>query len=114
MDGLKYLLCIVCMYALVSVSGCIVIRDRGPHAVEIEEIEIDYEPPAPPTTIVVTRPPRPSRVHVWIEGHYVVRSGKWVWVKGNWARPTHKGAQWVPGHTRRRGKAWVWTPGRWR
>lgn len=114
MNGLKFLLCTICIFAIVSVSGCIVIRGRRPLAVEIEEIEIDYAPPGPPTTVVVTRPARPSRVHIWIDGRYVVRSGKWAWVKGHWARPARRGAVWVPGHTRRRGRVWVWTPGHWR
>jgi hypothetical protein len=112
MNSVKYLLYINCFFAVVFVSGCIVVSDR-PIAVEVEEIEIGCPPPPPPPMVIVKRPPRPSRFHIWIEGRHIVRSGKWVWVSGHWARPARSGATWVPGHTRRSREVWIWRPGRW-
>jgi hypothetical protein len=112
MSGWKCVLCIICFLAVIAISGCIVVS-REPSAVEVHEVEIGFPPPPPPE-VVVTRPPRPSRLYVWVEGHYAVESGSWVWVGGRWVRPEHRGAVWVPGHTRQRGRGWVWRPGHWR
>jgi hypothetical protein len=112
MNGPKYLLYIVCGLAVLIVSGCIVVSTES-REVEVAEIEIGCPPPPRPQMVIVSRPPRPSRFHVWIEGHHVVRSGNWVWVRGHWARPVRKGAVWAHGHTRRSGDVWVWSPGRW-
>ena len=110
MNGLKGFLYIICFIAIVILSGCVVVS-RGPNAVEVGEVEIGFPPPPPPA--VVVRPAPPSRFHVWIDGHYVVRSGSWVWVGGHWARPSRRGAVWVPGHTRRGERSWHWRPGHW-
>jgi hypothetical protein len=112
MSGLKQFLFVTCILVFIVVSGCVVVPG-GPVAVEVEEIEIGFPPPPPPPMVIVTRPPRPSRFHIWIEGHHVVRSGTWVWVKGHWTRPVRRGAAWVPSHTRRNGKVWIWRPGHW-
>ena len=112
MSGPKCLLYIVCCLAEVTVSGCIVVSGKS-REVEVAEIEIGCPPPPPPPMVIVSRPPRPSRFHVWIEGHHVVRSGIWVWVHGHWARPVRRGAVWAHGHTRRSGDVWIWSPGHW-
>ena len=114
MNGFKYLLCTICIFAVVFECGC-VIRPAPIRVVDVEGIvEIDFGPPPAPATVIVSRPRRPSKVHIWIDGHHVVRSGRWVWVKGHWAKPQRGSAVWVPDHARRRGKAWRWTPGHWR
>jgi len=112
MNGLKCLLYIICFFAIAVLPGCIVVSGE-PVAVEVEEIEIGFPPPPPPPMVVVERPARPGRFHVWIEGHHVVQSGRWVWVGGHWARPVRRGAKWVPGHTRRSGEVWIWRSGCW-
>ncbi len=112
MNGLKCLLYIICCLAVVVVSGCVVVSGE-PLDIEVEEIEIGCPPPPPPPMVIVTRPSRSSRFHIWIEGHHVVRSGTWVWVHGHWARPVRRGAVWAPGHTRRSGRVWIWSPGYW-
>jgi len=112
MNGLKGFVYVICFIAIVVISGCVVVS-RHPGVVEVEEVEIGFPPPPPPV-VVVGRPPRPSGVHIWIEGHYVVESGSWVWVGGHWARPSRRGSVWVPGHTRQGERGWHWRPGRWR
>ena len=112
MKGLKGFLYIICFIAIFVITGCIVVS-RHPGVVEVEEIEIGFPPPPPPV-VVVERPARPSRYHVWIEGHHVVQSGSWVWIGGHWARPNRRGAVWVPGHTRHSERGWYWRPGHWR
>jgi len=111
MNSLKCLLCLFCFCMIVCEPGCVVISGE-PHV--YEEIEIDVAPPPPPEVVIVTRPRRPSRIHVWIDGHYVVRLGSWVWIEGHWAEPEHRGAKWVPPHTRRKGNRWGYRPGHWR
>ena len=110
MNGQKYLLGPACFLAAVFVPGCIVVSgDSLP--VEIAEVEIHCAPPPP--VVVITRPPPPSGLHIWIDGHYVVRSGSWVWVGGYWARPPHDGAVWAPSHIRQREHVYLWRPGHW-
>ena len=111
MNALKCFLYITCLLGVVVVSGCVIVSGE-PVAVEVEEIEIGFPPPPPPM-VVVTRPAPPTRFHIWIGGHHVVRSGKWVWVEGYWVRPIRRGASWVPAHTRRSGEVWMWRPGHW-
>ena len=77
MNGMKYFLSGVCLLVIVIVSGCVVVSD-GHALVVVEEIEIGCAPPSPPAAVIVTRPPRPSRFHIWIEGHHVVQAGEWV------------------------------------
>jgi hypothetical protein len=110
MNPLKYFLCIICFCAVICEPGCIVIR--GEHCV-LDEIEIDISPPPPSDVVVVARPARPSGVHVWIDGHYIVHLGAWKWVEGHWAKPQRRGAVWVPPHVRRKGDCWCWRPGHW-
>ena len=109
MNSLKYLLVLLCVVTIVSVGGCVVVSGE-PYA--FDEIEIDVAPPPPPV-VVVTHPPRPSSMHIWIDGHFIVDTGRWVWVEGHWARPEHRGMVWVPPHTRPRGDRWGWRPGHW-
>ncbi|MBN2181571.1 MAG: hypothetical protein JW715_06635, partial [Sedimentisphaerales bacterium] len=78
MKSSKYLLCIFCLAMIIFEPGCVVIHG-GPYV--YDEIEIDIAPPPPPR-VIVTPPPRPSSVHVWIEGHYIVTGGRWVWSPG--------------------------------
>jgi len=109
MKSLKYLLCISCLVMIVCEPGCVVVSGE-PFA--FEEIEIDIAPPPPPV-VVVTRPPRPSGIHVWIDGHYIVSTGRWVWRPGHWRRPERRGAVWAPPRTRRKGDRWGYRPGHW-
>lgn len=112
MKVLKCLLNITCLFIAVSLAGCIVTFEEAT-TIEVEEIEIDYPPPPAPPEVVVTRPARPSRHHVWIGSHHIVSSGTWVWVHGHWAKPPHSNAAWMPCHTRRKSELWVWAPGYW-
>jgi len=113
MNSIKYLLIATCLLIVVLGSGCIIVSDV-PGPVVIEEIEIGCAPPPPPPApIIVARPPRPSGLHIWIEGHHVVRGGTWVWVHGRWERPPHRDMVWVRSHARRRGEVWFWSPGYW-
>ena len=112
MNFIKYLLLTVCISAIIFESGCVIV---APEPIVVDEVEIDIgPPPPPPDVVIVTRPPRPSSVHIWIEGHYIVSGGKWVWVKGRWERPPQRGRVWVQPHTRQRGSRWGWTPGHWK
>ena len=66
-----------------------------------------------PAYIQVSRPQRPSNVHIWIDGNwawsrqsqsYIQRDGSWkkpnkgqVFIAGSW-QATPRGKYWVPGH----------------
>jgi hypothetical protein len=43
---------------------------------------------APGVVMVHSQPQRPSRHHIWVDGHYHynARRNQYVWVDGHWAR----------------------------
>lgn len=65
-------------------------------------IVVTQAPPAPPQDVVVTRPSRPSSDHVWIEGHWTIRNGRYEWIPGGWERPPYSGARWIAPRWERR------------
>ncbi|MBN2316825.1 MAG: hypothetical protein JXM79_23050 [Sedimentisphaerales bacterium] len=114
MERMNYFLSGVCLLMIVLGTGCVVVSDGPiPGPVVVEEVEIGCPPPPPPETVIITRPPRPSGFHIWIEGHHVIHGGGWVWMHGHWERPPHRHMAWVRGHARRRGDVWCWSPGHW-
>ena len=70
-------------------------------------------PVGPPPARVEVRGARPGPYHVWIAGHWSWR-GQWVWMRGEWRVPPHRGDVWAPGRWVHRGRGWVWKEGRWR
>jgi hypothetical protein len=70
-------------------------------------VVVDAPPPPPRRTIVEHRPG-----HVWVEGAWVSRGGRWVWSRGTWvrARPGHV---YVQGLWMRRSGRWHWVEPRW-
>ncbi|MDA8091999.1 MAG: hypothetical protein M0Z61_17475 [Nitrospiraceae bacterium] len=70
--------------------------------------------PAPPAPIYEVIGVAPFPGAVWIEGHWVYRSGGWRWVRGHWARRPWRGAVWQRGHWRETRNGWKWIPGHWR
>ncbi len=63
--------------------------------------------------VVVVKPAKPGKNHVWIGGRWVVSGGKYVWTKGKWSRKK-PGKNWVPGHWKKVQAGWKWIPGHWR
>lgn len=110
MNTLKYLLSFLCLVMIVSVGGCVVVAG-GPYA--YDEVFIDVPPPPPPA-VIITPTPRPSSLHIWIDGHYIVSAGSWHWRPGHWEQPRRRGMVWVPSHTRKIGSRWGWRSGHWR
>ncbi|MFT3822418.1 MAG: hypothetical protein QM731_00810 [Chitinophagaceae bacterium] len=73
------------------------------------QVYVKVRPSAP----VVVRPVAPSPRHVWIDGGWTVRGGRYVWTEGYWATPRH-GRHYVPGRWDHRRGGWVWVGGYWR
>ena len=76
------------------------------------QVVVNVRPARP--KVIVKRPARAKRGHIWIDGHWKAnRAGTgYVWVKGHWAR-ARRGYRYVPGK-------WVvvkgghrWKPGVW-
>ena|SRR5215831_20644717 len=67
-----------------------------------------------PSAPVIVRPNAPSSRHVWIEGEWVVRGGRYEYVPGYWSVPRPGYHQWVPGRWIARRHGWYWVPGHWR
>jgi hypothetical protein len=76
--------------------------------VEVRSAVVVDAPPPPPRRVEVDA--RPG--HVWVDGSWVSRGGRWVWRDGHWlrGRPGHIHVQgrWV-----RRGGRWHWVEPRW-
>ena len=75
------------------------------------------------TVIVTRRPPalrievrtrRPSRRHVWIDGHWRFHRGRYVWVRGRWVHRPNRGAVYVRTTWVRKGGGWMRVGGYWR
>jgi len=66
-----------------------------------------------PNEPVYTRPIAPSPRHVWIEGGWVERGGRYEWSNGYWMLP-RPGMVWIPGGWCHRRGGWAWVPGHWR
>jgi hypothetical protein len=76
--------------------------------VEVRSAVVVDAPPPPPRRVEVDA--RPG--HVWVDGSWVSRGGRWVWRDGHWlrARPGHI---YVQGRWVRRGGRWHWVEPRW-
>lgn len=70
--------------------------------------------PARPA-VVLKKPAKAKRGHVWREGHWVYnqRQGKYVWKKGGWVK-NRRGKVWVAGHWKKVPGGEQWVPGHWR
>ncbi|NNF59565.1 MAG: BcpO-related WXXGXW repeat protein [Rhodothermaceae bacterium] len=102
-----YALALIGLLALLPLTGCASrVAQAQPTAVVVAT--------APPAPRVGVRPIRPSRVHVWIPGHWAHRGHRYVWVRGHWTRPPRARAAWVPGHWTRVRGGYQWVPGHWR
>jgi hypothetical protein len=74
------------------------------------EVAVTVEPPAPYVEPypVVTRPG-----FLWVPGAWVWHD-RWVWERGHWAHPPHRGQVWVAGRYEMRGNVRVYIGGGWR
>lgn len=69
-------------------------------------------PPPPPPRVVMGVAPGPG--HVWCDGFYDLRGGRWVWVPGYWARAPRGRAVWVAPAWQPHGNGWRFRAGYWR
>lgn len=65
--------------------------------------------------VIVKKPARAKRNHVWVDGHWVYnkRQGKYVWRKGHYMKK-RPGKVWVKGHWKKVPGGEKWVPGHWR
>ena len=105
----KIVLGFAAIMPLSGLTGCVV-RERDYHRREV--IVVD-EPPPPRREVIIERE-RPSRDHLWIEGHWVRERDRWEWFGGHWEARPRREAEWVPGHHERREHGYVWIEGHWR
>ncbi|MBC7536357.1 MAG: YXWGXW repeat-containing protein [Ferruginibacter sp.] len=68
--------------------------------------------PGPP--VIRVRPASPGPRHVWVNGNYIYRGGKYVYTDGYWSVPPPRYRNWREGHWKKRRGGWVWMPGHWR
>lgn len=66
-----------------------------------------------PVAPVVVRVGPPSPRHIWVDGEWVWRGGRYEYVQGYWAAPGY-GRAWIPGHWKQTRRGWVWKQGHWR
>ena len=67
-----------------------------------------------PVAPVMIRTIAPSPRHVWVDGDYVWREGRYDYNNGYWAEPPFPGQRWIKGHWKNKRSGWVWVPGHWR
>ena len=69
-------------------------------------------PPAPLSYGAVGVAPGPG--HVWVDGFWDWRGGRWFWVRGYWTRPPRAHAVWVAPSWRPYGRGYRYYRGHWR
>ena len=74
------------------------------------EVIVTQAPPAPRQEVITTAP---STQHVWVQGYWMYRNGRWVWIPGHYEARPRVNANYVAGHWDRTSRGWVWTPGHW-
>ena len=74
------------------------------------EVVVTAEPPAP---YVEAYPTIRRPWFEWVPGAWVWHS-RWVWERGHWVHPPHRGAVWVGGRYELRGGVRVYVAGSWR
>lgn len=68
----------------------------------------------PVAPVVRVKPVMPSQRHVWVNGDYVWRGGRYVYINGYWTEPPFRKHRWVGGHWKHTRRGWTWIPGHWR
>jgi len=66
----------------------------------------------PPTVIVERRPPPPSRVHIWVEGHWRHDGHRFVWAQGRYEK-VHRGKHYVQPRWIHTERGWALYEGHW-
>lgn len=79
------------------------------------QLLITQAPPvAPQTTVVMTRSPRPSSNHVWVEGYWTWRNDRYEWIEASWQQPPYANEKWVtPRWERRSDGNYTFYEGHW-
>ena len=95
-------------------------HDREPNVVVVRE----SPSPSSSLMIVVGTPPprsrrevmphRPSRNHVWLEGHWRYERGNYTWVPGHWETPPRERATYVAPRWEHRREGHVFVEGYWK
>jgi hypothetical protein len=67
-----------------------------------------------PTHEVIVRSHAPSPRHVWVDEEWEGRNGRYEYVQGHWAVPSHGYHVWVRGHWANHRRGYYWVPGHWR
>lgn len=68
----------------------------------------------PEIPVIAVRPMAPSPRHVWVDGEWAWRNGRYEYVNGYWVEPPIRGNRWIPGHWKNTRRGWNWIPGHWR
>ena len=75
------------------------------------QIIVKVKPARP--KIVIAKPAKTKKGHVWIAGHWTVKNKKYIWAKGHW-RKVKRNHSWIAGHWKKVRGGWVWMPGHWK
>ncbi len=93
------------LFVVVLIAGSQFISSQG----SAQEIFVKVRPAEP----VYVRPPKPRPEHIWVEGEWEWRGGRYVYVNGFWA-PPRPGFHYVRGFWRHTNRGEVWVHGGWR
>lgn len=75
------------------------------------QLVVRIGPPPPPRVEVI---PRARPGYVWVPGYQRWNGRRYVWTRGVYRRPPHRGARWYPGEWRNERGGNVWHQGYWR
>lgn len=77
------------------------------------QIVVKVRPSRP--AVVIAKPAKANRGHVWIDGHWVwnKKCACYRWKKGHWVK-ARRGHAYVPGHWKSVNGGHKWVPGHWK
>lgn len=108
---LTRLIIVSCIAALTLPLGACATTVRVKPPAPTVTVRVGHAPPALKREVVTVRP---SKRHVWVDGHWTWTRSRWVWAPGVWKVPPRGKRVWVKPKYERRGGHWVVVRGYWR
>jgi hypothetical protein len=93
----------------------VVQQPAAPASLPQGTVMVTQAPPVAPTPVYTsTQPARPTSDHVWVEGHWTIRDGRYAWIEARWEMPPRSDARWIaPRWERSSNGSYVFYEGYW-
>lgn len=93
-------------------SGCQHTPTHADHTVPMNATTY-YVKVAPPAQPQITRPQKPNKNAIWIDGYWSWTGTNYTWAKGYWHSKKPVGQEWSPSHWVKTDRGWYRKHGKW-